>query len=289
MVGLLLATPYELQRHLRQFDFATCLANTFVCQGCCQSTPRNHYESSVYVSGSGHADSSRAIAREPSEAVNPQASSPSVQSAHRHGHHRRQLAPSEHFNAPLRPHAWTSQRQWTRTQLDQEREAFFETRVTGRMEIWATLRTVIELMGQGDLPTAQSILDAAAITVPTGNLKNGAYDEAGNLYQFPEYVISDPQNIATEPTKDIFEESRHGASNKEDEIARRRDEKGNDVLKADDLIKVQARLSDRGGPDLIISVGKTQAVRTLTRKIVEEANVRSVVKLATLGDTDFGA
>ena len=181
----------------------------------------------------------------------------------------------EQFNAPLRPHVWTAKKQWNRLQLDRERREFFDTRVTGHAEIWATLKVVVGLLADGDITTAQSILDAAAITVPTGDLKNGAYDEAGNLYQMPEYVISDPQNLVLNQQGDIQKgEVSNEATDDDEVIERKREEKGKSVLKTGDMIKVRARLSDRGGPDVVISLGKDQAVRTLVRRVQEEVNVR---------------
>ena len=131
------------------------------------------------------------------------------------------------------------------------------------------------LLADGDITTAQSILDAAAITVPTGDLKNGAYDEAGNLYQMPEYVISDPQNLVLNQQGELQKgEVSNDATDDDEAIERKREEKGKSVLKTGDMIKVRARLSDRGGPDVVISLGKDQAVRTLVRRVQEEINVR---------------
>lgn len=181
----------------------------------------------------------------------------------------------EQFNAPLRPHIWTAKRNWTRSELDRERREFFDTRVTGHAEIWASLKVVVGLLADGDISTAQSIVDAAAITVPTGDLKNGAYDEAGNLYQIPEHIISDPQNLVPDPGNIVKGESSNEATDDEDELERKREEKGKIVLKTGDIVKVKARLSDRGGPDIIVTVGKDQAVRVLVRRIHDEANVRT--------------
>ena len=192
------------------------------------------------------------------------------------GRTRRNLALGEQFNAPLRPHVWTAKKQWNRSQLDRERQEFFDTRVTGRAEIWATLKVVVGLLADGDITTAQSILDAAAITVPTGDLKNGAYDEIGNLYQIPEHVISDPQNVVSDSQEEVKKgELSNEATDDDDEIERKREEKGKSVLKTGDTIKIRARLSDRGGPDVVIPLGKDQAVRMLVRRVQEEANVRT--------------
>ena len=129
-------------------------------------------------------------------------------------------------------------------------------------------------MGDGDITTAQSILDAAAITVPTGDLKNGAYDEAGNLYQLPEYVICDPENMLSDSANILKgEDESKDVTDDEEEIERKREEKGKAVLKIGDIVKIKARLSDRGGPDVVITLGKDQPVRILVRRIQDEANV----------------
>jgi len=186
----------------------------------------------------------------------------------------------EQFNLPLRPHVWTAKRQWTRSELARERQEFFDTRVTGHVEIWATLKSVVELLADGDIATAQSILDAAAITVPTGDLKNGAYDEAGNLYQLPEHVISDPDNLVLDQEIKNGETS-NDVTDDDEELERKREEKGKAVLKKSDMVKVKARLSDRGGPDVVVAIGKDQFVRILVRRIQEEANVRRTLKFST--------
>ena len=130
-------------------------------------------------------------------------------------------------------------------------------------------------MGEGEVQTAQGVLDAAGITVPTGDLTNGAYDEMGNFYHMPEQVIADPENIVLD--NNTGDEIAKGeiAELDEDEAERRREEKGKGVVKSGDLIKVRARLSDRGGPDIIVMFSKEQNVRSLARKVQEDAGVGS--------------
>lgn len=139
---------------------------------------------------------------------------------------------------------------------------------------------MVELLADGDIVTAQSILDAAAITVPTGDLRNGAYDEAGNLYQLPEHVISDPDNLVLDQEIKNGETS-NDVTDDDEELERKREEKGKAVLKKSDMVKVKARLSDRGGPDVVVAIGKDQFVRILVRRIQEEANVRRTLKFST--------
>ena len=196
---------------------------------------------------------------------------------------------------------------WTRASLDRERTDFFDTRVTGRQEVWQTIRVALEIMWAAEqgarerrhggaaegpseedpaiaLATAQSILSAADITLPTGDLAQGAYDALGNYYSLPEYVVCDPQNIAesagpgeglgdtkVDLTADL-EEDGEGIE-AVDEVERRREEKGKAVIDAKDLITVRARLSD-GSKDVNVSLGKGESVRSLAAYIAEKAKVR---------------
>lgn len=133
----------------------------------------------------------------------------------------------------------------------------------------------VDVMMTGDLETAQGIIDAAGVTLPRGDLISGAYDEVGNFYQMPEPIVSDPTNVisGSHETVDVAVKAETGENHEEEEAERRREEKGKAVLKTGDMIKVRARLSDRGGPDVQILVGKDQSVRVLARRVQEEVGV----------------
>lgn len=206
---------------------------------------------------------------------------------------------SAHATRPLiPPQPWSSlpARKWTPTSLARERSDFFDTRVTGRQESWAALRTVTELVRSGEIETARGILDASGITLPTGNLLDGCYDSLGNLYKLPQAVISDPVDLTEDSeyahgrsTSNIDgdtimgeSEAKAAALGGEDEknmasaedpeaIEQRREEKGKSVER--DAVKVRCRLSDRGGPDVIVSLGRSQTVSTLVRRVGIEAQV----------------
>lgn len=183
---------------------------------------------------------------------------------------------------------WYSKRRaWTRAQLDRERQEFFETRVTGRPEIWTALAAALSFMRDCDLPTAQSIIDAAGVTVPTGDLCQGCYDEQGALYRLPQCIVSDPENMIptdaannngySDEDDDAMSDGKSAADDASgdelitDELEKRRDEKGKTSER--DLISVTARLSDKGGLDLVVSVGKNRSVSFIARKIQQEADV----------------
>jgi hypothetical protein len=222
--------------------------------------------------------------------------------------------------------------------LARERADFFDTRVTGRQEVWQTLRGALEVLWEADaaryraraesagtttgtsigdtdeddsdefeeteggggggggaaaseqddrtvaLATAQSILLAADITLPTGDLAQGAYDALGNYYSLPEQVVSDPANVLYRPGADSGfgdtkadlaasdETVEEGGADDEEEAERRREEKGKGVLNVRDQIMVRARLSE-GAFDVNISVGKGDNVRSIARRVADEAKV----------------
>ncbi|KAK8131628.1 hypothetical protein PG984_008066 [Apiospora sp. TS-2023a] len=187
---------------------------------------------------------------------------------------------SQHIDKPLRRHTWVAKnRIWTRPQLVRERADFFDTRVTGRPEIWQTIRGALEVLWEADaaartttgdntpapaneneegggggepqsgnnnnadndtaLATAQSILKAAEVTLPTGNLANGVYDALGTYYAVPEWIVSDPVNVAEggaddhdhDPKANDEDEDLTGGEETaedidEEEALRRREEKG---------------------------------------------------------------
>jgi hypothetical protein len=154
-----------------------------------------------------------------------------------------------------------------------------------------TLKAALQVLWAGDeaddsddggIATAQTILEAADVTLPTGDLANGAYDAFGALYSLPEWVVSDPLNLVVEMDDDVEDGLVKGnpeVLDEEEEAVRRREEKGKAVLAAADVIAVKARLSDRGGADVTVQVGKADSVRLLTKRIFEESGVSALVFL----------
>ncbi|KAK1755899.1 hypothetical protein QBC47DRAFT_402063 [Echria macrotheca] len=284
--------------------------------GCCISHPSG--PNSPYPGGAGATGSARAINDAP-QIIGPSSSQPGndepLQSpgGSQHRRHRQNQPLSQHINKPLRRHDWSSRnRVWTRAALRRERVEFFDTRVTGRQEVWQTLHAALEVLWTADavarygqrsgdaegpseedpaiaLATAQTILDAADITLPTGDLAQGAYDALGNYYSLPEHIVSDPSNISgqpgssDEPLGDTKADLTAGETTEErdddhDEAERRREEKGKAVVDARDLVTIRARLSD-GTKDINVSVGKGDTIRSIARRIEEEAGLSSTKKI----------
>ena len=127
--------------------------------------------------------------------------------------------------------------------------------------------------------------------MPTGRLEEGGYDQGGNLYRLPAAVLSDPSNIEPEPDEgDVAEtatleaaESRPDAKVLDDEELEKdlvesspeKVDKGKAPLERD-AVKVKCRLSDRGGPDVVVAMGKSTNVAALVRRVRDESEVSSL-------------
>ncbi|KYK55929.1 Ubiquitin supergroup [Drechmeria coniospora] len=209
----------------------------------------------------------------------------------------------QHINKALCRHEWISKdRNWTRQELDRERADFFDTRVTGRPEIWQTVHVALQMLwepnhesnddGMQGLGTAQSILSAAEISLPTGDLSSGVYDSFGNYYQLPQWVVANPSNMIRdncsrtsgnisaldkyiigegddEPSTDDAEREGAGAKGR------------HTVL---DQVTVRARLSETG-LDVDIIISKFDTVRNVTKAITSKSalSTTKMIRLAYMG------
>jgi hypothetical protein len=126
------------------------------------------------------------------------------------------------------------------------------------------------------LATAQTILSAAEISLPSGNLVNGVYDSLGNYYQIPEWVVCDPDNIVEEDrldTKgDVSNAGDETAGEDEEDLNQNREDRGKAVVDVREQIAVRARLSENGR-DVVVNISKHDTVKTLGQRIAEESGV----------------
>ncbi|KAH6880157.1 hypothetical protein B0T10DRAFT_149764 [Thelonectria olida] len=268
--------------------------------GCCFSRPSG--PNSPYPGGVNA--SSRAINPPPLQLPDPVQPR---QPARRRRHEQRPL--DQHIDKPLRRHEWSSRnRTWTKKQLARERAEFFDTRVTGRPEIWQTVHAALQVLwdptsqdaqddGSNGLATAQMILRAAEISLPTGNLKDGVYDHSGNYYPIPEWIVCDPRNIAEElsegakgdgPAPDDEEETtaedEDMTDEDDDEIEGRKREKGKEVIDVREQVALRARLSENG-QDIKVTIVETESVKTVAKKIAQAAKLTSTkrIRIAYMG------
>lgn len=283
-------------------------------QGCCASTPRS------------------STPPPPAEQAPPQSSHSS-----RHPIASQPRSLSQVFNAPLKPHYWDPKdRRWKQTELDTERTSFWDTRVTARPEIWASLHLVCDSLicipahivkaltlpnltlpyddgrmigAREKLSNAQAIIDAAGITLPTGDLVDGAYDGWGNHYVLPVWVVAQPDGLVEgEGVVEDFEEALRrklasrggeglgpavaggagdgrdpvvdGVADEDDIAALNGKGKRADGLllemekekEKEDTITVKCRLSD-GRQDIVVKMPRASPVCELSQKVAKIAEV----------------
>ena len=162
-------------------------------------------------------------------------------------------------------------------EIERERAAFFHTRVTGRPEIWQTLRVALDVLwsggddmdNDGGVATAQQILSAAEITVPSGDLADGAYDSFGAFYSLPEHIVSDPVDImATECQKAADEADEDSGDTKEAPMVEE-----SQTIRPEDRVSVRARRSDGVVKDIVITASKKDSIQVLSAKFTAAAKV----------------
>ena len=269
-------------------------------QGCCQSTEEEPSQPSAAQSTTHTGlprDSSRAAINQPAHSV----------SSNLNSSRRSSSAANARPNAPLRApsplakspkHIVQKPPPWTRAQLESERTAFFESRVTGDAEVWKALGVVCEMLRKGEVAEAQGIVDALGVTCPSGRVasgrgrdrvKGGVYDERGVLYEIPGWVIVDPGDVVEdgEGEEGVREEDKPAAldgsaptttttaeTSPEEKPTTSTPPPGGEKGKArlpdiGPLVHIRCRLSDRG-TDISVEVGKNQAISVLIRKIQDQ-------------------
>lgn len=97
---------------------------------------------------------------------------------------------------------WKSDVPLTDGQLRSKRDEFWDTAPAfdGRKEIWDALKAAAYAMETGDRELAQAIVSGASISLPHGTLLD-CYDELGNRYQLPIYVLCAPTNLIEEASE----------------------------------------------------------------------------------------
>lgn len=155
-----------------------------------------------------------------------------------------------------------------------------------------------ECMQERDIATAQGIANAVNVTLPTGHLEDGCYDERGNLYKIPEEVLSNPINLQPDeaevdgatvvempsevkpklsaaalvtPTK---ESSPKIVTEKQDVAVVN---KGKETI-PEDAIHLKCRMSDRG-TDVATYIAKGENVSVLSTRIKSLVQIPAYARL----------
>jgi hypothetical protein len=166
----------------------------------------------------------------------------------------------------------------TRKALLKERTAFFDTRVTGRAEVWQAVRLVCESIEAGELDQAQALIDAAGCTCPSGDVwgkRGGIYDELGEKYIVPAWIIGIPAGTVEggddddETKKDIGS----GSGNVKKEKGKARMVVDEDATTEGDL-RVRVRMSHTAR-DVVVRTRDDESVGMFLMRVRDEAEVCS--------------
>lgn len=157
---------------------------------------------------------------------------------------------------------------WTESELVRQREEFWYTRVEGSADVWLAIKTAAELMENAsnadDIATAALILSASNITSPTGLLSQ-CYDERGNEYRVPNWVLVRPDNLLVgEEAEAAAVVAQREAAQAHDAPFRRPAADSNGDPGA--LLDLQVRI---GADDISVSIGENEYVDVLKRKIMD--------------------
>jgi len=72
---------------------------------------------------------------------------------------------------------------------------WWDTRVTNNVQVWQCLKAATEALQEGDLATAQTLLDVQGCTCPSGQLWSRVYDDRGAEYKVPDWLVIEPAGI----------------------------------------------------------------------------------------------
>ena len=135
----------------------------------------------------------------------------------------------------------------------------------GSAEIWAALRSMVKSLQGGNVTEAQVLLDAVECTCPNGMLWRGVFDNRGQWYKIPEWIVIEPAGLVEE--NDLKDEA---GSVGEDE------DKDIEIEDLGDEVKVKCRMSNTG-EDYIVHMRRGERVSSLVTKLQAKAAVSLVV------------
>jgi hypothetical protein len=86
----------------------------------------------------------------------------------------------------------------SRLQLDSKREEFWNTRTTGRRNVWMVIKSAVE----ADHETASLLLQMSGVALKGENITL-LEDTNGNLYEIPLFIVNDPVSFSNEHKKSV--------------------------------------------------------------------------------------
>lgn len=150
---------------------------------------------------------------------------------------------------------------FTRHRLEKERNDWWDTRTTGSPQIWAALRSMVQSLQGGNIREAQVLLDAIECTCPNGMLWRGIFDNRGEWYKVPEWIVIEPEGVVED--EDLKDEAGSVGDDEDKEV---------DVDDLGDEVQVRCRLSTTG-KDYMVNVRKGDRVATLVTNLKAKTGV----------------
>ncbi|KAK1068784.1 hypothetical protein LTR74_005442 [Friedmanniomyces endolithicus] len=284
--------------------------------GCCNSTPSlSASHNPQQLDGAAHHPDPNSAPDSHNSSQNPIAGAAPRSLHNPNSQHRASVArrPADNHppNSPLQlppplPHSPSNFPQhpppWTRSLLTRLRAEFFDTQLSGDPQAWIAIRRVCELLREGELGTAQAVLDAAALTTPRGLVgrgkgvdgrRGGVWDAGGRFYEVPGWVVGDPGDLVEDLEKegDGGEGEKVGLDGVEEDTdedlkqevrlpapqpATPRVEKGKGRAESPGrLVKVACRRSDRGR-DLVVDYNEKEPAASLAVRVRDKIGDKRV-------------
>lgn len=155
-------------------------------------------------------------------------------------------------------------------ELQAKREEFWDTAPVfdGKVEIWQALKSAVEACEAKNFQLAQAIIDSANIILPNGFL-NDCYDELGNRYQIPIYVLVKPSNLLKKSTKMSTNQSGADISMDEDSSSTKQ------TTKAKNKKKKTNRIHDEEDEENVDHIGHLRRSIKLKKKLFGDSNRNS--------------
>ena len=171
-------------------------------------------------------------------------------------------------------------------QLKAKREEFWDTapHFDGKGEIWAALHGAVDAYEGKNFVLAQAIIDSANIILPNG-LLNDCYDELGNRYQLPIYVLARPVNLIRKSKSQIINETDSSCSSSKNKVNEGQEDDEDDD---DDVSTININNDGDAYNEKKNRSNKSNAIQSklrLLKKITKNRNKKNYSKTQTVNKT----
>lgn len=126
---------------------------------------------------------------------------------------------------------------------------------------------MVQSLQGGNIREAQVLLDAIECTCPNGMLWRGIFDNRGEWYKVPEWIVIEPEGVVED--EDLKDEAGSVGDDEDKEV---------DVDDLGDEVQVRCRLSTTG-KDYMVNVRKGDRVATLVTNLKAKTGLHPYVRV----------